>query len=200
MTWKGSLPWSLTHLPHCFHIPSVWLPYCRTPGAIHITAYEPGLPGVVQCTAAAAVGAGLDFSVSSRNTSCILTPPCFCLCSFLCLCSFSFFSSWGALVLFQASLNHSLLWEPLLNCHSLQKSSCRIPRPHPIASVNLPISSLFTCLCSPLDCVFLKHHDLVFVISEFPEPQQCQFNGEFFNEYSWIEWTKFLFTCCLGVI
>lgn len=100
-------------------------------------------------------------------------------------------------------MNHSLLWEPLPDCHALQKSSSPITPP-PLDSIShfatLLVSSLCTCLSSPLDCVFLKHHDLFFVISEFPEPQECQFNGEFLNEYLRIECTKFLFTCCPGVI
>lgn len=86
-------------------------------------------PGVVQHTAAAVVGAVLDSSVSSMNTSCILTPPCFCLCSSLCLYSFSLFSNWGALVFFQGQLEPfpslgtppqlSLLTEKLIICSPL---------------------------------------------------------------------------------
>jgi len=168
MTWKWNLPWSLAIPPPCFHVPSVWLPYCRTSGAIHVTAWIPGLHGVVHCTAAEAVGAGLDSSVSSMNTSCILTPPCFCPRSSLCLYGFSLFSYWGALVFFQGQL------EPFLSLRTpawLSLFAEFIPYPPLIASVTLLLSSLFTHLCSPLDCVFLKNHDLVFVICQFPEPQ-----------------------------
>ena len=48
-----------------------------------------------------------------------------------------------------------------------------------IASVPLLPGLLFTRLSPLLDCVFLKHHDLVFVIFEFPAPQQCQAYGTF---------------------
>lgn len=73
--------------------------YCRTPGTIHIAAWIPGLPGVVQCTATAVVDAGLDSSrVLDEH---IVHPPCFYLCSSIC---FSLFSNWGAPVSFQGQI------------------------------------------------------------------------------------------------
>ena len=58
--------------------------------------------------------------------------------------------------------------------------------PHWVLVVSLPLDSfcrftgfLFTSLSPSPDCVLHKHHDLVFVISEFPAPQQCQAYGKF---------------------
>lgn len=67
----------------------------------------------------------------------------------------------------------------------MQKDFCA-QDPHWVLVVSLPLDSfchfagfLFTSLSPSPDCVLHKHHDLVFVISEFPAPQQCQAYGKF---------------------
>lgn len=77
---------------------------------------------------------------------------------------------------FKVSLEHPLLWEPPLMVTPCRRINCLFP----LDSIShFAVASLFTRLSPLLDCVFLKHHDPVFVIFDFPAPQQCQAYGKF---------------------